>query len=51
MIRIENLHVQYETDQGSVHAVRGIDIAIAQGQFFTLLGPSGCRADRVPRDR
>jgi iron(III) transport system ATP-binding protein len=42
MIRIQNLHVFYQTDRGSVHAVRGIDLDIKQGQFFTLLGPSGC---------
>jgi len=42
MIRIENLHVFYQTERGAVHAVRGIDADIAQGQFFTLLGPSGC---------
>ena len=42
MIRIRNLHVHYQTDQGSVHAVRGIDLEVQQGQFHTLLGPSGC---------
>jgi spermidine/putrescine ABC transporter ATP-binding subunit len=26
----------------SVHAVRGVDMAIGEGEFFTLLGPSGC---------
>jgi len=40
MIRIENLHVFYQTARGSVHAVRGIHVDIAQGQFFTPLGPS-----------
>jgi len=42
MIKIRNLHVRYQTDQGSVHAVRGIDLEVQQGQFHTLLGPSGC---------
>ncbi len=42
MIKIENLHLHYQTDEGSVHAVRGVNIDIAEGQFFTLLGPSGC---------
>ncbi len=42
MIKIENLHLHYQTDEGSVHAVRGVDIDIAAGQFYTLLGPSGC---------
>ncbi|HEX9357713.1 MAG TPA: ATP-binding cassette domain-containing protein, partial [Streptosporangiaceae bacterium] len=25
-----------------VTAVRGIDLAIRQGEFFSMLGPSGC---------
>jgi iron(III) transport system ATP-binding protein len=42
MIRIENLHVHYQTDRGRVHAVRGISLEVKLGQFYTLLGPSGC---------
>lgn len=42
MIKIENLHLTYQTDEGSVFAVRGVNIDISEGQFFTLLGPSGC---------
>lgn len=42
MIRIRNLHVEYQTEQGNVHAVRGVDIDVAEGEFYTLLGPSGC---------
>jgi len=42
MIRIQNLHMVYQTERGRVHAVRGINLDIKQGQFFTLLGPSGC---------
>ncbi len=42
MIRIQNLHVSYETDRGQVNAVRGIELEVRQGQFYTLLGPSGC---------
>ncbi|HEY6199984.1 MAG TPA: ABC transporter ATP-binding protein [Candidatus Binatia bacterium] len=42
MIRIDDLHVRYQTERGEVYAVRGIDLDVKQGQFFTLLGPSGC---------
>jgi iron(III) transport system ATP-binding protein len=42
MIRIENLHLTYRSTHGDVHAVRGVDIDIESGCFYTLLGPSGC---------
>ena len=34
--------VGIERRYGDVLAVRGIDLAIADGEFFSLLGPSGC---------
>lgn len=37
-IRLEKLHKRY----GKVHAVRGIDLAIGEGEFMAFLGPSGC---------
>jgi iron(III) transport system ATP-binding protein len=42
MIDIRNLHVHYQSSEGSVHAVRGINITVEEGQFYTMLGPSGC---------
>ena len=42
MIRIENLHVRYRSDEADVHAVRGVSINVREGEFYTLLGPSGC---------
>ena len=42
MIEIRNLHVHYVSAEGSVHAVRGINIKVEHGQFYTMLGPSGC---------
>ena len=37
-VRIGALHKSY----GSVHAVRGIDLDIPDGEFTVLVGPSGC---------
>jgi multiple sugar transport system ATP-binding protein len=37
-IRLEKLHKRY----GKVHAVRGIDLDIGEGEFMAFLGPSGC---------
>jgi len=36
-VRLENLHKRYD----QVHAVRGVDITIDDGEIFALLGPSG----------
>ncbi len=36
-IRVEGLHKRYAT----VHALRGVDLAVARGEFFGLLGPNG----------
>jgi multiple sugar transport system ATP-binding protein len=37
-VRIRGLHKQF----GGFHAVRGIDLDIADGDFTVLVGPSGC---------
>ncbi|MFL6664074.1 MAG: ABC transporter ATP-binding protein [Rhizobacter sp.] len=37
-VRIDALHKSF----GNVHAVRGIDLQIADGEFTVLVGPSGC---------
>jgi iron(III) transport system ATP-binding protein len=42
MIRIDDLHVRYRSDEADVHAVRGVSINVREGEFYTLLGPSGC---------
>ena len=37
-VRIKNLHKYY----GSVHALKGIDLTINDGEFVVFVGPSGC---------
>ena len=37
-VRIKNLHKHY----GSVHALKGIDLTINDGEFVVFVGPSGC---------
>ena len=36
-VRLEGLHKRF----GDVDAVRGVDLDIADGEFFSMLGPSG----------
>jgi multiple sugar transport system ATP-binding protein len=38
-VKINGLHKRFA---GGVHAVRGIDLEIADGEFAVLVGPSGC---------
>ena len=37
-LQLSNVHKYY----GDVHAVRGVDLEIAEGEFAVLVGPSGC---------
>ena len=42
VISAENLSLTFETADGPVHALADIDLAIAPGEFVSLIGPSGC---------
>ena len=37
-VRLSGLHKHY----GALHAVRGIDLDIPEGEFTVIVGPSGC---------
>jgi iron(III) transport system ATP-binding protein len=38
MIRLDNIEVTF----GDFTAIPGLTLDVKQGEFFTLLGPSGC---------
>jgi putative ABC transport system ATP-binding protein len=41
MIRTSGLAKDYVTEAGAFHALRGVDVDIAQGEFVAIMGPSG----------
>jgi oligopeptide/dipeptide ABC transporter ATP-binding protein len=53
LLQIENLHVRFETEEGSVHAVDDVSLFLNRGEVLGLVGESGCgktaTAMSVPR--
>ena len=41
-VQAENLHKSYVLGATAVGALRGVDLAVRQGEFVALMGPSGC---------
>ena len=42
VISTENLHKFYGTRDQQVHALKGVDISIEEGEVGGVMGPSGC---------
>ena len=42
LLRVEDLHVEFATHLGVVHAVRGVDFTMARGETVGVVGKSGC---------
>ncbi len=42
VISARNLDLTFETNDGPVHALKGVDLDIKQGDFVSFIGPSGC---------
>ncbi len=41
ILKIENLHVRYETDEDTVYAVNGITLSLRKGETLGLVGETG----------
>jgi putative ABC transport system ATP-binding protein len=41
VIRMQGVHKHYAMDGVQVHALRGIDLTVAPGEFLAIMGPSG----------
>ena len=42
VLKIENLHVSFDTYAGEVHAVRGVSLHVGEGEVLAIGGESGC---------
>src|SRR6185503_7325506 len=41
-IRTEGLSRHYAMGQATIHALRGVDLVVGQGEYVAIMGPSGC---------
>lgn len=41
-IAVRDLHKTYKMGAQTVHALRGVNLAIRAGEFVAIMGPSGC---------
>ncbi len=49
VIDIKNLSLTFQTNDGPVHALSGIDLEVEKGEFISFIGPSGCGKTTLPR--
>ena len=42
VIQAKNLDLTFQTNDGPVHALKGVDLEISKGDFVSFIGPSGC---------
>lgn len=42
VIEAKNLGLTFQTNDGSVEALKGVDLSINKGDFVSFIGPSGC---------
>ncbi len=45
VISARDLSLVFNTNDGPVHALSNINLDIAEGEFVSLIGPSGCGQD------
>src|SRR5215813_4899686 len=42
LIRLDNVHKVFTTDEVETHALSGVHLQVRRGEFVSITGPSGC---------
>lgn len=42
VVSANDLSLTFQTDDGPVHALSGVDLSVGKGEFVSFIGPSGC---------
>jgi putative ABC transport system ATP-binding protein len=42
IVKAKGIHKTYDTGKVQVHALRGLDLTIKEGEMISIMGPSGC---------
>lgn len=42
IVRIQNISKTYQAENGEVEALKGINFDVKEGEFISIIGPSGC---------
>ena len=42
ILEVKNLKISFDTPEGEVQAVRGVNLAVKEGEVLALVGESGC---------
>lgn len=42
VLQMENVRLEFETELGTVHALRGVDLSVSENEVMGLVGESGC---------
>ncbi len=43
VLRLENINKTYQAKNGEIEALKNINFTVEEGEFVSIIGPSGCR--------